>query len=160
VTRSLRSWLWRIPIEQEVEEELAFHVEMRRRDGRPLSDEDIAQVRRACLETARKRDREMKLTQRHFEIVGRTFQASDEAGNNNVVVLGESLWRSLFAGNPDIVGRDVTLNGQPYTVVGVVRDNTQLARQARMWTMLAPLVNVPPPLRQLPSFGRDRTARA
>jgi hypothetical protein len=26
--RSLRSWLWRIPIDQEVEEELAFHVEI------------------------------------------------------------------------------------------------------------------------------------
>ena len=29
--RSLRSWLWRVPIEQEVEEELEFHLEMRRR---------------------------------------------------------------------------------------------------------------------------------
>ena len=31
--RSLRSWLWRVPIEQEVEEELALHAEMRRREG-------------------------------------------------------------------------------------------------------------------------------
>ena len=30
--RSLRSWLWRVPVEQEVDEELALHVEMRRRD--------------------------------------------------------------------------------------------------------------------------------
>jgi putative ABC transport system permease protein len=61
--RSLRSWLWRVPIDQEVEEELAFHVEMRRREGRELSREEIVQVRRACLDIARKRDREMKLTQ-------------------------------------------------------------------------------------------------
>ena len=34
--RSLRSWLWRVPIDQEVEEELAFHLEMRRREGKPI----------------------------------------------------------------------------------------------------------------------------
>ena len=45
--RSLRSWLWRVPIEQEVDEELALHVEMRRREGRPLDERDIEQVRHA-----------------------------------------------------------------------------------------------------------------
>src|SRR5215207_2096708 len=61
--RSLRSWLWRVPIEQEVDEELALHVEMRRREGRPLDETDVDEVRRACLAIARKRDREMRLTQ-------------------------------------------------------------------------------------------------
>ena len=32
--RSLRSWLWRVPVDQEVDEELAFHVEMRTRELR------------------------------------------------------------------------------------------------------------------------------
>jgi putative ABC transport system permease protein len=61
--RSLRSWLWRVPIEQEVDEELALHVEMRRREGRPLDEDDIDEVRRACLAIARKRDREMRVAQ-------------------------------------------------------------------------------------------------
>ena len=30
--RSLRSWLWRVPIDREVDEELAFHIEMRTRE--------------------------------------------------------------------------------------------------------------------------------
>ena len=60
--RSLRSWLWRVPIEQEVEEELALHVEMRRREGRPLDPAEMEQVRRACLQIARRRDRQMRLT--------------------------------------------------------------------------------------------------
>ena len=30
--RLLRSWLWRVPVEQEVDEELAFHLEMRTRE--------------------------------------------------------------------------------------------------------------------------------
>jgi putative ABC transport system permease protein len=60
--RSLRSWLWRVPIDQEVEEELAFHVEMGRRAGRPIDPADIERVRRTCVEIARRRDREMRLT--------------------------------------------------------------------------------------------------
>jgi putative ABC transport system permease protein len=61
--RSLRSWLWRVPIELEVEEELALHAEMRRREGRPLDPAEMDQVRRACLAIARQRDRQMRLTQ-------------------------------------------------------------------------------------------------
>ena len=30
--RSLRSWLWRVPVEQEIDEEVSFHVEMRTRE--------------------------------------------------------------------------------------------------------------------------------
>ena len=30
--RSLRSWLWRVPLDQEVDEEIAFHIEMRTRE--------------------------------------------------------------------------------------------------------------------------------
>ena len=74
--RSLRSWLWRVPVEQEVDEELAFHVEMRTRelvehgmDPRSARAEAIARLgdlkglRRTCLDLGRKRDREMRLTQ-------------------------------------------------------------------------------------------------
>jgi putative ABC transport system permease protein len=74
--RSLRSWLWRVPIDQEVEEELAFHVEMRRRDlvahgmdpalARETAERRVAElaaVRRTCVDIAQRRDREMRLTQ-------------------------------------------------------------------------------------------------
>jgi hypothetical protein len=54
--RSLRSWLWHVPIEQGVEEEFALHVEMRRREGRPLDPGEVEEVRRACLAIARQRD--------------------------------------------------------------------------------------------------------
>ncbi len=61
--RSLRSFVWRVPIDREVEEELALHAEMRRREGRPLDPEDMEQVRRACLTIARHTERQMRLTQ-------------------------------------------------------------------------------------------------
>jgi putative ABC transport system permease protein len=264
--RSLRSWLWRVPIEQEVEEELAFHLEMRRREGRPLDAAEVERVRRACLAIARKRDREMQITQwlgdvstdirfairqmraspgfafvatltlalgigansaifaladvtllrplpyadsgrvvaimertvsvpragvspptlrdlreqnRSFEalaaiaqgagggplvtapdgtvetverqyvttgffevlgmapIAGRTFHAVDEGPRTATVVFSESLWRSRFAADRALIGQTVRLNGEPFTLVGVVPDEAQLARPARMWTLMA-----------------------
>jgi len=74
--RSLRSWLWRVDITQEVDEEIAFHIEMRTRelvergvDPRVAREMvlarlgDVARLRRTCVDLGRKRDREMRLTQ-------------------------------------------------------------------------------------------------
>ncbi len=269
--RSLRSWLWRVPIEQEVEEELAFHLEMRRREGKPLEPDDVERVRRACIQIARKRDREMRLTQwlgeaatdvrfairqmqaspgftfvatltlalgigansaifaladatllrplpytqpervvalversaaapqlpvspptlrdireqsRSFEalagiatgagggplvtspdgtvdtverqtvttqffevlgvgpVAGRTFRTADEAPAPTVVIFSESLWRSRFAADVSLMDQTVKLNGEPFTLVGVVPDGAQLTRPARMWTLMSP--DMPP----------------
>jgi putative ABC transport system permease protein len=52
---------------------------------------------------------------------GRLFldeEATD--GRDRVLILGEALWRSRFGAAPDIVGRKLTVNGEPRTVVGVV----------------------------------------
>jgi len=57
----LRSWLWSVPLDREVDDELAFHREMRAREQRAAeSDPD---VRDALMTIGRKRDREMRLTQ-------------------------------------------------------------------------------------------------
>ena len=74
--QSLRSWLWRVPVDQEVDEELAFHLEMRTREliaagmdpaaARETAINrlgDVARLKRACVDIGRKRDREMRLTQ-------------------------------------------------------------------------------------------------
>jgi putative ABC transport system permease protein len=74
--RPLRSWLWRVPVDQEVDEELDFHVEMRTRElvergldpaaARELATRrlgDVARLRRTCVDLGRKRDRDMRLTQ-------------------------------------------------------------------------------------------------
>jgi putative ABC transport system permease protein len=79
--RSLRSWLWRIPIEQEIDEELDLHVEMRTREyiqrgmdpktARDLALRrmgDAASLKRTMAGVARKRDREMRLTLRLEEV--------------------------------------------------------------------------------------------
>ena len=287
--RSLRSWLWRVPLDQEVDEELAFHIEMRTRelvekglDPRIAREMvlarlgDVNRLRRTCVDLGRKREREMRVTRwieerrddvrfalrqlkaspaftavaaitlalgigansamfaladatlirplpypdsdrlvivweraptfprvpvspvtledleeqtRTFEgfgginmgigggpllegtdgtlqsvdrqyvtarffdvlgvrpVAGRTFVPEEsKAKGAAVVVMSEGLWRTQFGGDPSLIGRDVRLNGTPFTVVGVVPDDVQLQRPARIWTLLADL---PPGLSQV-----------
>ena len=52
---------------------------------------------------------------------GRTFLREDEVWDNHrVVLITDGLWSQRFNRDPTIVGRGVVLNGQPYTVVGVL----------------------------------------
>jgi predicted permease len=51
-------------------------------------------------------------------IAGRFFRGDEERGAN-VAVLGEDIWRTRFAADPAIVGRAITLDSTPYTVIGV-----------------------------------------
>ena len=52
---------------------------------------------------------------------GRTFTADeDRPGGDRVAVLSHGLWATKYAADPSIVGRAIALDGQPYTVVGVL----------------------------------------
>src|SRR5438034_10984898 len=54
-------------------------------------------------------------------LVGRTFQAEDfKPGNDRVLVLGYPVWQRRFGGDPNIAGQSITMNGESYTVVGVM----------------------------------------
>ncbi|HEX8720558.1 MAG TPA: ABC transporter permease [Pyrinomonadaceae bacterium] len=60
---------------------------------------------------------------------GRVFTDEEgQAGNNKVAVLSDAFWRRRFAGVP-VVGKVVTLNGEPYTVVGVMPPAFQFGRE-------------------------------
>jgi predicted permease len=53
--------------------------------------------------------------------LGRTFSAEECAWNGpRAVMLGHALWARRFNGDPNIVGTALVINGQPYTVVGVL----------------------------------------
>src|SRR5215472_14343036 len=54
-------------------------------------------------------------------LLGRTFAPDDDrADATHVAILGEGFWRSRFASDPNIVGRNITIGGEPYTVVGIM----------------------------------------
>jgi putative ABC transport system permease protein len=53
--------------------------------------------------------------------LGRVFApGEDQAGRNNIVVLGQNLWRRRFGSDPGVIGRTITLSDRPFTVVGVM----------------------------------------
>jgi len=54
-------------------------------------------------------------------IAGRLFTGEeDRPGANRVVVLGEGLWREQFGSDPSLIGKTISLDGTPYSVVGVL----------------------------------------
>jgi putative ABC transport system permease protein len=72
--------------------------------------------------------------------LGRAFLPSDDvAGAGHVVILSRGLWETRFAGDPQVVGRKIKVNGESYEVVGVMPANFQLslAGRANLWTPLA-----------------------
>ncbi|HWC19284.1 MAG TPA: ABC transporter permease, partial [Terriglobales bacterium] len=79
---------------------------------------------------------------------GRVFVREDGArGAAPVVVLSESLWRNRFAADPGIVGRSISLDMRPYTVIGVMPGSfrTPFLNQAnQLWIPIAqdPLFSV------------------
>ncbi len=71
--------------------------------------------------------------------IGRTFRPDEDLpGNDRVVVLSHRLWVSQFGADPDLVGRTVALNNQPYTVIGVMPEGSKFDRtSAHFWRPLA-----------------------
>jgi predicted permease len=60
-------------------------------------------------------------TLRPHPLLGRTISADEHTpGRNHVAVIGYGLWKRRFAGDPRIVGQSITLNGEPFTVIGVL----------------------------------------
>jgi putative ABC transport system permease protein len=58
---------------------------------------------------------------------GRAFNAEDDAaGGGLVAILSNEFWQRRFAGDPGVLGRSLTFNGEPYTVVGVMPAGFQL----------------------------------
>ena len=68
--------------------------------------------------------------------LGRTFAPEeDQPGQEHVVVLSDALWRRRFNQDPSIVNRAITLNGESFTVVGVMpRGFFFPAREIELWT--------------------------
>jgi predicted permease len=57
--------------------------------------------------------------------MGREFDyAAEIPGNGLQVILSDRLWRTRFNSDPDIIGRKITLNMQPFTVIGVMPSGT------------------------------------
>jgi putative ABC transport system permease protein len=72
-------------------------------------------------------------------ILGRGFLAEEEeVGNDRVVVLSEGLWARAFGRDPDILTRDLLVNGEAHRVVGVVSNGFEFGTEpVAIWKPLA-----------------------
>jgi putative ABC transport system permease protein len=72
--------------------------------------------------------------------IGRVYtNDEDMPGASPVVVLSHGLWRRRFAGDPNIIGRALTLNDRNYTVIGVMPQEFAFPSRAEMWVPVGPL---------------------
>ena len=73
--------------------------------------------------------------------IGRLFDASEDTpGRNHVVVLSDSLWRRRFHGDPHVLGRSIMLNGDAYTIIGIMPPTFQFGREVgQLWEFWTPI---------------------
>jgi putative ABC transport system permease protein len=68
-------------------------------------------------------------------VLGRTFAKEEhQPGRDRVVILSHQLWQTRFGSDPAIVGRTVTLDGQPHEVVGVLPSQVAYPTRKDLWT--------------------------
>jgi putative ABC transport system permease protein len=78
-------------------------------------------------------------------VLGRTFlPEEDMPGGEPVVLIGHGLWQRVFSGSRDAIGRTLTVNGEPHTVVGVMPPDFRFPEISDVWR----------PLRADPALGR------
>ncbi len=83
-----------------------------------------------------------KVSEDYFSVLGlrplrgRLLLPAEQAGGGaKVVVLNRTLWERRFSADPDLPGKSILLNGEPYTVVGIV-DDPYRGAVTEIWTPL------------------------
>ena len=70
--------------------------------------------------------------------LGRAFRAEEDKPGSRVVILSNGLWQHRFGGDPRVIGQAVSLNGESYTVIGVMPGSFQFpTRRDQLWVPLA-----------------------
>jgi putative ABC transport system permease protein len=95
---------------------------------------------------------------RETPIAGRTFLPEDDRPGATVVgILAGGVWQSRYAGDMAVVGRTVTVNGQPVAIVGIMPQGFRFPGTADLWLPLATMPGVQSQARDVRSlsvFGR------
>ena len=68
--------------------------------------------------------------------LGRAFRAEEDVpGGPKLVIVSHAVWKNRFGGSADIIGRAITLNSEPYTVIGVMPEGFRYPNVAELWTL-------------------------
>lgn len=80
--------------------------------------------------------------------LGRAFLPEEDQAGHHVLIISDKFWRTHFNGDESAIGRSITLNGRPYTIVGVAPRGFQfpVRDEARdMWTTFSRWAEVTDP---------------
>jgi hypothetical protein len=67
-------------------------------------------------------------------VLGRLFTDLEfQMASAPVVILSADFWTSAFARDPTAIGQRITVNGEPFTVVGIMPDGVSVPDGARLW---------------------------
>ena len=73
-------------------------------------------------------------------LLGRDFNAEDDKpGAAPVALISHRFWQQRFAGDPNIVGKQILLDDKPHTVVGVTREDFMHQGPPPLWVLMGPL---------------------
>jgi len=94
--------------------------------------------------------RARRVTSNFFKVVGvspaigRAFTDTDDrAGGEPTVILSNEFWRTQFAADPSVLGRSLTLNAIPCTIIGVLPRGFQYLRPYDVFVSVAPVSGTP-----------------
>jgi putative ABC transport system permease protein len=70
-------------------------------------------------------------------IAGRVFRGDEEQpGKNRVAILGAGLWKDRYASDPGIIGKQIQLNSESFTVIGAVEPVLQFLEPSQIYVPL------------------------
>ena len=70
-------------------------------------------------------------------LLGRLFRAGEDTpGGEKVAIIGYTMWRDRYASDRNILGKRIRVNGEPYTIVGVMPDKFEFPNNDRIWVPL------------------------
>lgn len=91
--------------------------------------------------------------------LGRGFQPNEgQAGSDNVVILTDWFWRNRLAADPNVLSRELMLNGRPYRIVGVMGEDFRVPPGLIGGRVYLPYV-VPVDATKMPFLGVSTIAR-
>jgi putative ABC transport system permease protein len=78
-------------------------------------------------------------------LMGRPFTPQEDArGGERVVLLSYTLWQTQFGGRSDVIGQRVLLDGEPYTIVGVMPASFRVFQTTDLYLPLGPFLATQP----------------
>ena len=70
-------------------------------------------------------------------LMGRTFTPEEDAdGHGHVVVLSYPFWQNYFGADPNVIGKNLAFNGQPYSIIGVMPERFHFPDQGEYFVPL------------------------